>query len=97
VDTIFPGLWGLTPIGFGIGVVALLYFLLATGRLITKSSHEREIAIYRGILANKDKTIDALTAQVASLMSVGRTVQAVLRSAGPDVDEDTDPFEGSTG
>lgn len=97
MDTIFPGLWGLSPIGFGIGVIALFYYLLATGRLITKSSHEREIEIYRAILINKDKTIDALTAQVASLMSVGRTVQAVLRSAGPDVDEDTDPSEGGAG
>lgn len=40
-----PGLWSLTPIGGMLGMIALFYWLLATGRLITRASHEREIAI----------------------------------------------------
>lgn len=39
-----PGLWSLTPLGFGIGVVALVYWLLVTGRILPRSSHERELA-----------------------------------------------------
>lgn len=40
-----PGLWSLTPIGAVIGVIVLLYWLLASGRIITKSSHERELGL----------------------------------------------------
>lgn len=40
-----PGLWSLSPAGFGLGVVAVFYWLLATGRLIPRSSHERELAV----------------------------------------------------
>jgi|GEM_PF-3180326 len=40
-----PGLWSLTPIGALIGAIVLLYWMLATGRLVTKSSHERELAL----------------------------------------------------
>lgn len=40
-----PGLWSLTPAGFGIGVVAVFYWMLVTGRLIPKSSHERELDV----------------------------------------------------
>lgn len=38
-----PGLWSLTPIGALVGAIVLLYWMLATGRLITRSSHEREL------------------------------------------------------
>lgn len=33
----------MTPIGALIGVLVLLFWLIATGRLIPKSSHEREL------------------------------------------------------
>lgn len=42
-----PGLWSLTPIGALLGGIVLFYWLLATGRIITKGSHEREIALVR--------------------------------------------------
>lgn len=43
-----PGLWSLSPLAGMIGMLVLLFLGLSTGRLITKSSHERELA-----LANK--------------------------------------------
>jgi hypothetical protein len=43
-DPVLPGLWSLSPIGFGLGVIALVYWLLISGRLIPRSSHERELA-----------------------------------------------------
>lgn len=39
------GIWQLTPAGFGLGVIALFYWLLATGRLIPLGSHERELKL----------------------------------------------------
>jgi len=38
-----PGLWSLTPLGGMLGMVVILYWLLATGRLISRSAHEREL------------------------------------------------------
>src|SRR5690606_33129684 len=38
------GLWELAPIPALIGAVMALYWLLATGRLVPRSSHERELA-----------------------------------------------------
>lgn len=89
-----PGIWGLTPLAAVIGMLVLAYWLLATGRVITKSSHEREIGIYKEQLSNRDQTISSLTNQLDSMMSVGKTVQAVLRHAGPDIDENTEPVGG---
>lgn len=39
-----PGLWSLTPLSGLIGVIVVFFLLLSTGRIITKSSHERELA-----------------------------------------------------
>jgi hypothetical protein len=93
-----PGLWSLTPIGFGIGVVAFFYYLLAVGRLIPRSSHERELetANKRGD-EWKETALDSrrlnseITRQNTELLEGSRTVRAVLRSSQPDLDEDTTP------
>jgi len=90
-----PGIWGLTPLAALTGVITLLYWLLATGRLITKGSHEREIGIYKDQVDALIRSNAAKDNQINSLMSVGRTVQAVLRGAGPDVVEDTEPDRGT--
>lgn len=39
-----PGIWNLAPIPALIGMVVLLYWLLASDRLIPRSSHERALA-----------------------------------------------------
>jgi hypothetical protein len=46
-----PGLWSLTPLGGMLGMLATLYWLFATGRIITRTSHEREIEIVRSSAA----------------------------------------------
>lgn len=38
------GIWDLTPYGALLGILIILFWLLATGRLIPRSSHERELA-----------------------------------------------------
>lgn len=89
MEAALPGLWSLAPFPALLGVLVFLILALSRGWIIPKSSHEREVAIYKGIVENKDKTIESLQAQNTSLLEVGRTVQAVLRSAGPSVDEST--------
>ena len=84
-----PGLWSLTPIGGMIGMLVLLYWLLVTGRLITKASHEREINIYREVHDNDKDSIQELRGQVTSLLEVGHTVQAVIKAAGPPLNDTT--------
>jgi len=94
-DLGLPGIWGLSPLAGMIGMVVIVYWMLLTGRLITRSSHEREIGIYKEQILVKDKTIEKQTNQITSLLSVGQTMQAVLRSAGPVVDENTEQPGGS--
>lgn len=38
------GVWNLTPIGALIGVLVVAYWLIASGRLVPRSSHERELS-----------------------------------------------------
>lgn len=42
--TDLPGLWSLSPIGALLGGIILFYWMLASGKIITRSSHERELA-----------------------------------------------------
>ena len=51
-----PGLWSLTPLGGMLGMLATLYWLFATGRIITRTSHERELEIVK---ASAEVTISA--------------------------------------
>lgn len=86
-------LWAVSPV---VALLAALVYVLvwlmrsvSSGRFIPKASHDREIAIYVGIVENKDKTILAQQEQITSLLEVGKTVQAVLRSAGPHIEDET--------
>lgn len=40
---VLPGLWSLSPLAALVGVIVTLFLLLAYGKLITKSSLEREL------------------------------------------------------
>ena len=91
-----PGIWGLTPLAALTGIIVLLYWMLATGRLITKETHEREIGIYKEQVAALRVSNTAKDNQINSLMSVGRTVQAVLRSTtDPPIEDYTEPPGGA--
>lgn len=90
-----PGLWSLTPIGALLLVIVLFYWMLATGRVITRSSHERELA-----LANKrgdewkDTALDGRAiitkqaAQIDALVESNRIADHFFNSAGKGGDRD---------
>lgn len=42
-----PGLWSLTPIGALVGIVVLCFWLLATGRVMTRSQHDEIVALWK--------------------------------------------------
>lgn len=89
MDAALPGLWSLSPLAALVGLLAFLILSVARGTLIPRSSHEREISIYVATLANKDKIIETQQGQVTALLEVGKTMEAVLKSAGPRVDRPT--------
>lgn len=47
------GIWGLTPIGFGLGTVALVFIGLATGMLYTRRQHLEIVGLLKDALAVK--------------------------------------------
>lgn len=83
-------IWSLSPLGALIGVIVLIYWLLATGRLIPKSSHERELAQAekRGDewkeTAHDQRAVNAvLRAQNSDLIESNRVLESFLRAASP--------------
>lgn len=97
-----PGLWSLTPAGFGIGVVAIFYYLLATGRLIPRSSHEREMNQsnkrgdeWKDTALTERAAREKTSGQLDLALDANRAWEAVFRSAGVTVDENTLPGGGA--
>jgi hypothetical protein len=83
-----PGLWSLSPIGFALGVVALVYWLLVTGRLIPKSTHEALVGSERNRAnewrASSDKFEQVNTEirkQNGSLIEANRVVESFLKAS----------------
>lgn len=91
-----PGLWSLTPIGGMIAMIFLFYWLMASGKIITRASHERELA-----MANKrgdewkETALDtrAVNAEVrkqnGQLIEAQKVVESFLRAASPGSMGDT--------
>ena len=48
-----PGLWSLTPLGFGLGTLALLFIGLATGFLYTRRQHVEIVGLLKDALEVK--------------------------------------------
>lgn len=100
-EPILPGLWSLSPIGFGLGVIVLGYWLVVAGRLIPRSSHERELAVLRELGAaakargdewkaaalELEKVNAEIRRQNAQLIQANQVVEAFLRSSGRSVAE----------
>lgn len=87
-----PGLWSLTPIGFGLGVVALVYWLLITGRLVPRSTHDRIVAVqkergdeWKETALDLRKTNGVVVAQNTELIQSSKVVEQFLRAAGPSI------------
>lgn len=90
-----PGIWSLTPLGALIGVLVLQYWLMATGRLISKASHDREIAAanvrgneWKETALSERATKDKALEQNRVLLEGTRTTAAVLKAATPGIDFD---------
>lgn len=91
-----PGLWSLSPIGFGLGVIAVVYWLLVSGRLIPRSSHERELDVHKvrgdewketALEYRRANTV--LRDQNSDLIQSNKVVEQLLRAAGPPGSTDT--------
>lgn len=96
-----PGIWTLSPLGALIGGIVLVYWLIATGRLIPRSSHEREMrqANVRGDEWKESALTDRAarektSAQLDLALDANKAWEAVFRSAGVTVDESTLPKGG---
>lgn len=86
-----PGLWSLAPIPALLGVVALFYWLLASGRLIPRSSHERELAVqkirgdeWKETALEERRTRKVVEDQNTKLVRANQVVEQLIRSSGPD-------------
>ncbi len=103
---ILPGLWSLAPIPALLGVVALFYWLLATGRLIPRSSHERELAAaekrnadavargdeWKGTALELQKVNTEIRKQNGQLIQANQVVESFLNASRPP--GDTQPSGG---
>lgn len=70
-----PGLWSLSPLAALVGALVVLYLMLASGRLVTKSSHEREL---KREIARGDEWRDALKASEIARASLQTQNSALL-------------------
>lgn len=83
-------LWNLSPLGALVGVIVIFYWLLATGRLISKTSHEREMAQAekRGDewkeTAHDQRAVNAVVReQNSQLIESNKVLESFLRAASP--------------
>lgn len=85
MEGVLPGIWSLSPLAALVGVIVLSYWLLATGRLITKGSHERELAQankrgddWRDTSGTKDTIIAEQAGQITKLIDANQINQQVF-------------------
>ncbi|WP_382307264.1 hypothetical protein [Herbiconiux sp. UC225_62] len=93
-----PGLWSLSPIGALLGGIILFYWLLATGRIITRSSHERELAQankrgdeWKETALDTRKLNNELASQNGKLVDGNSIAEHFFRTANPATMGDTLP------
>jgi len=98
-----PGLWSLTPLGGMIGTIVLFYILLARGNIITRGSHERELAMAnkRGDewkeTALETRAVNTeIRKQNTQLVEANRIVESFLRAASPGSIADTTSRPGGS-
>jgi hypothetical protein len=63
-----------------VGLLSLLFWLLATGRLYTKSQHDEIVSSKDQVIETQAKTIDVKDGQLDKLSVVGETVVKILSS-----------------
>ena len=85
-----PGLWSLTPIGALLGVVATFYWLVVSGRLVPRSTHEESLGQERKRgdewkeTALEYREVNAeVRRQNGQLLEANRVVESFLRATTP--------------
>lgn len=82
-----PGLWSLSPIGAFLGLGALVLWLVLTGRLVPRKTHdeivkqERTRAEEWKLVASERKgTINSLVVQNTAMLEATKTTAAVVQA-----------------
>jgi len=82
-----PGLWSLSPLGALLGVLVLSYWLLVSGRLVSRNSHERELAMsnkrgdeWKETALSGRSLIEAQKNQINALIEANRIADHFFRS-----------------
>lgn len=83
-------------------ILVLVVFMILTGRLIPKATHDREMAnaVTRGdewkrTAEETQKVNSEIRSQNSQLIKANEVVEAFLRSAGPSQADTTQPVGGS--
>lgn len=97
-----PGVWGLTPIGGVVGMTITFYWLLGSGRLIPRSSHEREMELVRTrgdewkkAALDQQVVNQEIRSQNTALLETARITAKFFGDVGRDI-EDTEPQDVGT-
>lgn len=85
-----PGIWSLSPLAALIGILVLLFWFLSSGRLITKSSHERELGVkqeqvddWKSIAKENELATAIYRDQNTKLIEAGTAATAFFRAHTP--------------
>lgn len=85
-----PGLWSLTPLGAFIGVLVLLFLMLASGKLLTRRQHEEVVHSKDQLIEIQEKAIDEWRLSAHTLQSRAvvlpnqKDADRLLHSGGSD-------------
>lgn len=84
-----PGLWSLSPIAALVGIIVLLFFMLATGKLLTKTQHLQIVAAHEKLAEVQQEAISEwrrsthnLEARAIVLPNPAAADQAIRASGG---------------
>ena len=82
-----PGIWGLTPYGAILGIVVLFFWLVATGRLVPRKTHEEIVSKekqradeWRQVAIERKGTINSLVIQNTAMLEATKTTAAVVQA-----------------
>lgn len=92
------GIWNITPYGALVGMIVLAYFYFASGRVIPRASHERELAAankrgdeWKETALDQREVNAEIRAQNTMLLEASRAASHFFQQVSPTVDETTQP------
>lgn len=82
-----PGIWGLTPYGALLGVLVLLFWMIATGRLVPRKTHEEIVSQehtrgdeWKQVAGERKQTINSLIVQNTAMLEATKTTAKVIEA-----------------